>query len=144
MRKVLALFMALVMLLSAVQIALAKEEVAYTGTVAGGSLHMRKEPSPSGKVVFDRLAFMLCGAAVINYMFFGTDLGVISSTLQYEKSVSFSLSSQLLNIVILILVIAILYFLACKYPRTVSTMLLTSIIALGGSGRVKSPKSSTR
>jgi len=43
--------MALVMLLSAVQIALAKEEVAYTGTVAGGSLHMRKEPSPSGKVI---------------------------------------------------------------------------------------------
>ena len=51
MKKALALMMALVMLLSAVQIALAKEEVAYTGTIAGGSLHMRKEPSPSGKVI---------------------------------------------------------------------------------------------
>ena len=51
MKKTLALMMALVLLLSTVQIALAKEEVAYTGTVAGGSLHMRKEPSPSGKVI---------------------------------------------------------------------------------------------
>ena len=40
MKKALALMMALVMLLSAVQIALAKEEVAYTGTIAGGSLYM--------------------------------------------------------------------------------------------------------
>lgn len=51
MKKWMALLAAAVLLLAAVQTAGAREEVAYTGTVTGGSLHMRREPSPSGKVI---------------------------------------------------------------------------------------------
>lgn len=43
--------MALILLLGAVSWAAAEEEIMYTGTVTGGSLHLRKEPSSSGKVI---------------------------------------------------------------------------------------------
>ena len=83
--------------------------------------------SPRGKIVFERFVWILCGMALVNYMFFGTDLGIISSTLQYENDMSFSLRQQFFNLFILMGVAAIMYFCACKCKRLVINMLIISI-----------------
>ena len=53
MKRILAMLMLLSLLAGAFSLpALAEDEkITYTGTVTGGSLHLRKEPSPNGKVV---------------------------------------------------------------------------------------------
>ena len=53
MKRILAMLMLLSLLAGAFSLpALAADEkITYTGTVTGGSLHLRKEPSPNGKVV---------------------------------------------------------------------------------------------
>lgn len=88
--------------------------------------------SPKGKEIFDKLVWILCGIMLVNYMFFGTDLGIISSTLQYETGLSFTMEEQLVNILVLAAVAAIMYLFSCKWSRAVATVLLTATIALGG------------
>lgn len=87
--------------------------------------------STKGKVFFDRLVWILCGVALVNYMFFGTDLGIISSSLQYENDISFSWQQMLINFLILTVVAAILYICVCKWKRAVASLLIISSIALG-------------
>ncbi len=50
MKRLTAFFLALILLISAAAIARG-EDVTYTGVVTGGSLHLRKEPSSSGKII---------------------------------------------------------------------------------------------
>lgn len=88
--------------------------------------------SPRGKVMFERIVWVLSGVAVVNYMFFGTDLGVISPTLQYENGVSFSVGEQVLNVIVIITVAALIVLCAVKWKRVMSTVLLTAVIALFG------------
>lgn len=86
--------------------------------------------SPAGKVFFDRLIWVLCGIMLVNYMFFGTDLGIISSNLLYEMGMSFDMREQLINILVLTAVGAVLYIIVCKSKKLVSGVLLTGCIAL--------------
>ena len=89
-----------------------------------------------GKVVFDRLVWLLCGVMTINYMFFGTKLGNLSAILMYDKGMEFSLTEQLMNIGIILAVCAVLYFFVIKWKRVVVTVLVTCIIALSGMSAV--------
>ncbi len=84
-----------------------------------------------GKAIFDKLVWVLCGLMLVNYMFFGTDLGVISSALQYENGLFFTRKEQLLNLVILVGIALVMYFVAIKWRRAVITILLTATIAFG-------------
>lgn len=88
--------------------------------------------SQKGKVIFDKLVWILCGVTLVNYMFFGTDLGIISSTLQYENGMSFSLGEQLINIGIIAAVAVVMYVCVKKWKRAVSAILAISIVALSG------------
>ena len=85
---------------------------------------------PRGKVAFDRFIWILCGMTVVNYMFFGTDLGIISSTLQYENDMSFSVRQQLVNLLILAVVAVVLYLCVCKWKRIAADILIIAIAAL--------------
>lgn len=51
MKRWIALCLVLALLCGLMPLALAEETVTYTGTVSTGSLHLRKEPSASGKVL---------------------------------------------------------------------------------------------
>ena len=86
--------------------------------------------SPAGKVFFDRLIWVLCGIMLVNYMFFGTDLGIISSNLLYEMGMSFEMRDQLINLLVLMAVAAVMYIIVCKAKKLVSGVLLTGCIAL--------------
>ena len=50
MKRLTALILTLILFLSAASLALG-EGITYTGTVTGGSLHLRKEPSSSAKII---------------------------------------------------------------------------------------------
>lgn len=88
--------------------------------------------NPAGKAVFDRLFFILCGIVLINYMFFGTDLGIISANLQYETDLLFTMGEQLINLLILAAAALILSFVFSRFHRFLPTAMLTLVIALSG------------
>ena len=87
--------------------------------------------SPNGKRFLDQFVWILCGITLVNYMFFGTDLGIISSNLQYENGMSFSQRQQLINLLVLVIVSAILYLCARKWKQVAANVLVISIAALG-------------
>ncbi len=96
--------------------------------------------SPKGKVIFDRLMWVMSGVALVNYMFFGTKLGVISSSLQYENGMNLSLKERIINLAVIAVLAGVLYFFAIKWKKAVSLVLLTAIIALGGMSVVNTVK----
>lgn len=87
---------------------------------------------PSGKLVFEKLIWLFCGITLINYMFFGTDLGIISANLQYESGMDFSFSEQLVNLFILIAVACVMYVIFSVGNRYLVPLLLVAAVALGG------------
>lgn len=87
---------------------------------------------PRGKVLFQRLMWTLCGVSVVNYMFFGTELGVISSTLQYESGLYIPLSAQWINIAVLAALIALLWIVILRWKRAAAAVLLVATLAMGG------------
>ncbi len=88
--------------------------------------------SDSAKRVFEKLVWVLCGVAFINYMFFGTGLGVISSTLKYEEGMHFAVSEQVLNAVAVIALAAVMLLVISKWRRVVSSVLALAIVASVG------------
>ena len=92
--------------------------------------------SPRGKVFFERLVWILCGCALVNYMFFGTRLGIISPTLEYEGGVHFTVWQQLFNLLVLLLVAGCIYLIACKWRRAATAALIVSMVALVGMASV--------
>ena len=84
------------------------------------------------KVIFEKMIWILCGVMVVDYMFFGTDLGIISSTLQYENGLVFSLREQLINLLMISIIAVILYLFVSRWRRATVMVLFTMIIALGG------------
>lgn len=100
--------------------------------------------STKGKVLFDRLVWVLCGVMFVNYMFFGTDLGIISASLQYENGLTFTRKEQLMNLVILAVIALVMYVVATKWRKIAVPVLLTAVIAFGamsGMNVVKTKKS---
>lgn len=88
--------------------------------------------SPKGKVVFEKLVVTMCVAMTVNYMFFGLDLGNISSTLQYDNEMSFALSEQIINVAVIAVIAVVILFCIKKWKNVVSTVLAIAILALGG------------
>ena len=76
--------------------------------------------TPTGKAVFERLLLVVCVVVVVQYMFFATNTGVISSALQYEKELVFSMSEQLMNMLVLGIVAAVVGIAVIKWDKTLS------------------------
>ena len=55
---------------------------------------------PELRIYFDRGIWYLSGIFVVDYMFFGRDMGLISSQLEYEKEFGFTWKEQAGNAVI--------------------------------------------
>ncbi len=92
--------------------------------------------SPKGKVVFDKLVWVMSGVMLANYMFFGTDLGNISAKLQYDEGMVFKLSETLINIGVVVVLAALMILIINKWKKVVSLVLVTAIVALGGMSAV--------
>ncbi len=88
--------------------------------------------SKRGKVLFDKLIWVACGVTVLNYMAFGTDMGVLSSALQYENEFRFGIITQLVNIAVILALVAVMWIVIKYWKKVCSGVLLTAVIALGG------------
>lgn len=88
--------------------------------------------TPGGKVKFERIVWILSGTMLINYMFFGTKLGIISSSLVYETGLTFATAEKIINLFVVIAAVFILWFIAKKWSKVATTVLLLAIVAIGG------------
>ncbi|MBQ2042240.1 MAG: YidC/Oxa1 family membrane protein insertase, partial [Firmicutes bacterium] len=94
-----------------------------------------------GKVVFERVLWCFCGAAVVDYMFFGTKMGVVSSALKYQNGMWYSFLEGVLNIVAAAAAAALLYFIARKFrnlPKSVLAIASAAVVVMSGINIVKS------
>ena len=96
--------------------------------------------SPKVKVVFERVLIILCGVGLIDYLFFGNDLGRISAELVYDNGISFSSEQVLINAFVVLLIIASLIVMTRLSEKmtqglvwvTALTMLCMSVINIAG------------
>ncbi len=87
--------------------------------------------SPLWKSVLDILIVILSGVALIDYMFFGRNLGIISKNLQYDSGVSFLLSEKLINFGVLLLISTGLCLLIEVKRNMLLSALSVAVIAVG-------------
>lgn len=88
--------------------------------------------SPKGKVLFDKIIWILCGVMTVNYMFFGTNLGVLSKSLRYENGMKFTGTEFVSNSLVVVIIVAIMYFIITKFKDKLATVILTAVIAVAG------------
>ena len=88
--------------------------------------------SPKGKAFFDKFVWVLCGIMLVNYMFYGTDLGVISKSLVYEEDLFFGIIDSLKNGLVLVAVGVVMYMIISRWKNVVPSVILTATIAMAG------------
>lgn len=88
--------------------------------------------SPKGKAIFDKLVWILSGITIVNYMFFGTKLGNMTPSLQFEKGLSFSTSSVLINLLVVAAVGVLFFLVFLRFKKVILVVLLTAAIAMSG------------
>ncbi|MBQ2147512.1 MAG: YidC/Oxa1 family membrane protein insertase, partial [Firmicutes bacterium] len=97
-----------------------------------------------GKVLFERVLWCFCGVAVVDYMFFGTKMGVVSSALKYQNGLWYSLPEGILNVLAAAAVAFVLYLIGKKFrsaPKTVLAIASAAILVMSGINIVKSANS---
>lgn len=87
--------------------------------------------SDNGKVIFDKFVWIFSGIVVVNYMFFGTELGTLFAELRYERGMQWGIIDQVYNFGILSLIVIIFGIFIIKLPKFVSTILLTAVLTVG-------------
>lgn len=88
--------------------------------------------SAKGKVMFEKIVWILSGVMLANYMFFGTKLGNISSILIYDEGMSFAKNEIITNIIVVVTLAVVLLTVITYWKKVVSLVLVTAIVALSG------------
>ena len=86
--------------------------------------------SKKTRLSFSRGMWMLCGISIINYLLFGTNLGMLSSVLQYENKPVFSLSDYCLNTFVIILVGFIFRLIHIHFKKISNIILVIGILTI--------------
>jgi len=97
--------------------------------------------------LFDIIAFGLCITSVINYLFFGNDLGTLNTTLKYQTEMSFTSLERygnLLLVMIILVLVFIVYNKISRYLRSVLIVGLSSLVVLASLNIVTIKKSIDR
>lgn len=87
--------------------------------------------SPSAKLMFDKVMWVLAGVAVINYMFFNRNFGNLSARLKYENKLEYTSTEQLWNLVIILVAIVVLYTISGHLKKGISEILIIGTVAMG-------------
>lgn len=86
---------------------------------------------PRLKVLFTRMVWIASGIMVVNYMFFGTNLGILFSDLTYVNGIHFSARETLLNIVLVVILFVVLEIISRIAFRKLTPILLVGTLVLG-------------
>ncbi|MBQ6464935.1 MAG: membrane protein insertase YidC [Oscillospiraceae bacterium] len=90
--------------------------------------------SPGARRVLGALVWIACGIAVVDYMFFGTNLGTLSADLKYDAGVAFSMKEKLLNLAVLAAVAVVFALLYRKKSLVQGVYLVLALAVLGMAG----------
>ena len=82
------------------------------------------------KSIFCTALLSICGISIFTYMLFGKNLGILSSTLKYEKTPSFILSEYLLNTAGIIVITVILSLVYKRFHVIVRTIVIVAILTI--------------
>lgn len=85
---------------------------------------------PSTRYYYDRLVWILSGIAILDYMLFGRNLGILSPSLKYEEGLSFTRREQIWNLVAVMLAAIVLWLICNYWKKLVSEILLVGILAM--------------
>ena len=72
----------------------------------------------------------ICGISIADYMLFGTNLGILSSTLQYKTEPIFSMTEHVLNFITVVLIAAVFIFIYSRFRKIATTLILAGILVL--------------
>lgn len=86
--------------------------------------------SPQAKPVFECSMWALCSIAMIDYLFFGTNLGTMSSDLIYDKELVYTIPQIFVNGVAILAVVGFFTFMFMKWNRIVSRVLSVALAAV--------------
>ena len=96
-----------------------------------------------GKQILSLLIWLLSGMAVVNYMFFGTNLGMISSQLVFSDGMSFAAREKLLNLAVLLVLLILLTLLWKErraFVRSTCVVLIAALLGMSVFNAVKIQK----
>lgn len=85
---------------------------------------------PNWRAVFDKILCILAFTATVNYLFFGTRYGNMSSDFIYDNFASESIVVRLLNLVVIGIVAAIVLLLASKRKNALRSVMLVGVLSL--------------
>jgi len=83
-----------------------------------------------GKIAFERVMWVVCGVSVADYFFFATDLGILSSTLQYQLGFYFSVIQILGNAAVLVAVGFAMMFVLKHFKKVTIGVLTAGTLAI--------------
>lgn len=86
--------------------------------------------SPKGKVIFEKAIFALVGVAIVDFMFFGKNLGVMSSTLGFNEGLQFQVSEICLNAVVVVVVAAAMCVIERYFNKYIFRIVTVVILAI--------------
>lgn len=84
-----------------------------------------------GKIIIENILCAFSVAAIVDYMFFGKNLGTLLPSLQYENGMSFAGKETLLNLLAVLVSVAVVAAIVIKKKKILSTVLLVGILAFG-------------
>ena len=73
--------------------------------------------SPKAKVIFERVMLVTSVVAIINYLFFSNNLGILSADLIYDNEIYYTVWQILLNIAVIGVVTVTVVFLTKRKPK---------------------------
>ena len=81
-----------------------------------------------GKVILSRLAAIAAIAAMVDFMFFGWNLGLISTNLQYDKGFFYTRMEKLINLAAVAAVFLGIWWLAAKKKKVMASILAIAVM----------------
>lgn len=91
-----------------------------------------KLASPAGKKAMGFVMLALSGVSIVDYMFFGTNFGNLSSMLKYDVYPTITSGQMLVNLAILLVLVALLYLIWKKKAAIVQAAYLALCLAVVG------------
>ena len=86
--------------------------------------------SDRSKSFFSDGVWILSGTAILNYMLFGTKLGILSSALQYENKPVFSVSEYLINTLAVLIAAIVLHLVYTHFHKISRIILIAGCVAI--------------
>ena len=90
--------------------------------------------SDKAKAVMSRSIWAICGISIVDYLLFGTKLGFISSTLQYDITPEIHLSDYLINTAVVALIAVAFSLIHSKIKKLTRYVLIVGSITVTGIG----------